>query len=224
MHTGGVTDERDIPAGGFSAWLQAMQRALHGEAEADVPCGGCTACCRSSQFIHIEPDETEALARIPSALLFPAPRLPLGHVVMGYDQQGRCPMLVDDRCSIYEHRPRTCRTYDCRVLPAAGLDPGGDDSPVARRARRWRFDHPTELDAVEHAAVEAAARFIRDRDDLLPERARPGSPVQLAVLAVDAHDAFLHRDGDTGRVTVIEPEPAAVRVALARRGRILPDA
>jgi hypothetical protein len=133
-------------------------------------------------------------------------------------------MLVDDRCSIYEDRPRTCRTYDCRILPAAGVVPERDDSPVARRARRWRFDHPTALDEVEHAAVQVAARFIRDQHDLLPERAGPGSPVQLAVLAVDAHDAFLRHDGDTGRVTVTEPEPAAVRVALARRGRILPDA
>jgi hypothetical protein len=219
-----MTDEGDLPAGGFSAWLQEMQRALRGAGEADVPCDGCTACCRSSQFIHIEPDETEALARIPSELLFPAPRLPLGHVVMGYDEEGRCPMLVDDRCSIYDDRPRTCRTYDCRILPAAGVVLAGDDSPVARRARRWRFDHPTALDEVEHAAVQAAARFIRDQDDLLPERARPGSPVQLAVLAVDAHHAFLRRDDDTGQVTVTEPEPAAVRVALARRGRILPDA
>lgn len=219
-----MTDEGDLPAGSFSAWLQEMQRALHGDAEADVPCDGCTACCRSSQFIHIEPDETEALARIPSALLFPAPRLPLGHVLMGYDERGHCPMLVDDRCSIYEVRPRTCRTYDCRILPAAGVADQGDDGPVAHRARRWRFDHPTELDEVEHAAVEAAARFIRDHDDLLPERARPGSPVQLAVLAVDAHDAFLRRADDTGRVTITEPEPAEVRVALARRGRIPPDA
>jgi len=224
MHTGGVTDERDLPAGGFSAWLQEMQRALHGEGEADVPCDGCTACCRSSQFIHLEPDETEALACIPSALLFPAPRLPLGHVVMGYDEQGRCPMLVDDRCSIYEHRPRTCRTYDCRVLPAAGMVLAGDDSPVARRARRWRFDHPSELDDVEHAAVQAAARFIQDQDDLLPERVRPGSPVQLAVLAIDAHDAFLGRDRGTGLVAVVEPEPDEVRVTLARRGRLGPDA
>jgi Fe-S-cluster containining protein len=31
-------------------------------------------------------------------------------------------MLIDNRCSIYPHRPRTCGTYDCRVFPAAGLD------------------------------------------------------------------------------------------------------
>ena len=36
-------------------------------------------------------------------------------------------MLVDGRCSIYEHRPRTCRTYDCRIFTATGLDVGAND-------------------------------------------------------------------------------------------------
>src|SRR5688500_4870929 len=60
----------DIAAGDFSAWLAGMERALRGEADSDVPCGTCTACCTSSQFITVEPDETAALARIPRELLF----------------------------------------------------------------------------------------------------------------------------------------------------------
>src|SRR5688572_23451385 len=107
-------DDQALAAGRFSEWLVEMQHALRGERDAAVPCDGCTACCTSSQFIHIEPDETETLAQIPRELLFPAPGSP-GHVVLGYDDHGRCPMLVDEKCSIYEHRPRTCRTYDCRV-------------------------------------------------------------------------------------------------------------
>jgi Fe-S-cluster containining protein len=220
---GTVIDEGDLPAGEFSAWLAGMQRALRAEVESDVPCDGCTACCRSSQFVHIEPDETDALAHIPSELLFPAPRLPLGHVVMGYDDAGCCPMLIDDRCSIYEHRPRTCRTYDCRVLPAAGLTPEDADGPIARRARRWRFDHPAERDRREHEAVRAAAAFLQEHgDDVLPDGAPP-APIHLAVLAVVAHDAFLGEDGDTGRPSVVTPTPAEVRVALARRVRPAPD-
>ena len=98
-----------LDAGPFAAWLAGMQASLRGEQDSDVPCGGCTACCRSSQFIHIGPEETDALAHIPAALLFPAPQRPAGHVLMGYDSQGRCPMLTEAGCSIYEHRPRTCR-------------------------------------------------------------------------------------------------------------------
>src|SRR5438552_2615582 len=99
-----------------------MQSALRGDADSDVPCAGCTACCTSSQFVHIGPDETDALAHIPAELLFPAPQRPPGHVVLGYDERGHCPMLVDGRCSIYEHRPQTCRIYDCRVFTAAGIE------------------------------------------------------------------------------------------------------
>ncbi|HET7720760.1 MAG TPA: YkgJ family cysteine cluster protein, partial [Acidimicrobiales bacterium] len=107
-----MAETHTLPAGRFSTWLVRIG--------VDVPCGTCTACCTSSQFVHIGPDERDTLSRIPKALLFPAPGQPKGHVVMGYDERGHCPMFVDGACSIYEHRPRTCRTYDCRVFPAAG--------------------------------------------------------------------------------------------------------
>lgn len=162
-----------LAAGGFSTWLEGMRLALAGEADADVPCDGCTACCTSSQFVHIGPDEVDTLRHIPAALLFPGPRMPKGHVLLGYDERGHCPMLVDGACSIYEHRPRTCRTYDCRVFAAAGIDAGEDGKEaIARRARRWRFDYPTDLDRVEQEAVRAAARFVSDREPTAPAVAR----------------------------------------------------
>jgi Fe-S-cluster containining protein len=138
-----------------------MRAALRGERDADVPCGACTACCRSSQFVHVAPDDADALAAIPRDLLFPAPGFPAGHLVLGYDERGHCPMLVDDRCSIYDHRPRACRMYDCRVFAAAGVEPDDDHkADVAERVRRWRFDHPTDEDRSEHDAVRARAAAL----------------------------------------------------------------
>lgn len=151
----------DLEAGDFSPWLSDMQAALRGERDADVPCNGCTACCTASQFVHIEPDETDALAHIPAELLFPAPRLPAGHLILGYDERGHCPMLVDDRCSIYEHRPRTCRTYDCRVFAATGVAIA-DKPAVAAQVARWRFSFPTEEDRARYEAVRAAGRLNAD--------------------------------------------------------------
>jgi hypothetical protein len=181
----------ELPAGDFSSWLAGMQRALRGEQASDVPCGDCTACCTSSQFIHIRPDEADALAHIPGELLFPAPGLPDGHVVMGYGEHGHCPMFTDGECSIYEHRPETCRTYDCRVFPAAGVDPGVDGKPlIARQARRWRFTFATDIDRERRGAVEAAAAFIREHPDRAPRGVAPSNSTQLAVLAVETHDAF----------------------------------
>jgi Fe-S-cluster containining protein len=161
-----------VPAGRFSVWLAGMERALAGEADADVPCGSCTACCTSSQFVHIEPDEVDTLARVPAELRFPAPRLPAGHVLLGYDERGHCPMLVDGACSIYEHRPRTCRTYDCRVFPAAGVEIDDDrQRAIASRARRWHFDLTTARDRQEAAAVRSAAASIPVRDERCAELA-----------------------------------------------------
>ena len=118
--------EEPVEAGAFSTWLVEMQAAIRGERDVGRAVDGCTACCTSSQFVHIAPDETDTLSDIPAKLLFPAPRLPNGHVVLGYDERGHCPMLVDNQCSIYSHRPRTCRTYDCRVFPAAAVEVDAD--------------------------------------------------------------------------------------------------
>ncbi len=200
--------------------MAGLQGAIRGERGSEAPCGSCTACCTSSQFVHVGPDETDTLARIPAALLFPAPRQPPGHVLLGYDERGHCPMLVDGRCSIYEHRPRTCRTYDCRVLPAAGLteDSGdsGDKAAIAHQAGRWRFDFPTQDDRDRRDAVRAAARFLEEHRALLPAGAVPTSPTRIAVLAIAVSEVFLHHDGDTGRTTVVDPGLEVVRAEVLR--------
>ena len=219
-----VDDGREpLPAGRFSTWLADVQAAIEGSGTSDVPCGGCTACCTSSQFVHVGPDEADALARIPPALLFPAPGAPPGHVLLGYDRAGRCPMLGEDGCSIYEHRPRTCRTYDCRIFPATGLDLDDDDddddkAAIAARARRWRFAPPTDGERHLRGAVQAAAAHLRDHPDALAGHAGRPSTTQLAVLAVEVHEVFLRRDAD-GRVAVVDPAPEEVRVAVTRRTR-----
>jgi uncharacterized protein len=174
-----------LDAGEFGEWLDEIDGALRGERDADVPCDGCVACCSSSQFVHIGPDETDTLAHVPRSLLFPAPRLPKGHVLMGYDEHGRCPMLVDGRCSIYAHRPRTCRTYDCRVFPAAGVEQ--DDQrkeAIAERAARWRFRYGSDEARDAHAVIQAAARDLAAAPDGPLGPAGRSSATQLAVAAV----------------------------------------
>jgi hypothetical protein len=187
-----LADEGPLEAGDFGEWVDATLAAIRGERTADVPCDGCTACCTASQFIHIGPDETETLAHIPAELLFPAPLRPPGHVLLGHDERGHCPMLHDGRCTIYAHRPRTCRTYDCRVFAAAdaGVD-GAVDGLIAARARRWRFAYPTPADRSRHEAVRTAAVFIRDHPEARPDAQAPANATQHAVLAVELHDRFL---------------------------------
>jgi uncharacterized protein len=204
-----MTSEPSLDAGDFSTWLAEIEGALRGDHGSDVPCGTCTACCTSSQFIHIAPDETDALAHIPRELTFAAPRLPKGHVLMGYNEHGHCPMLIDNACSIYEHRPLTCRTYDCRVFPAAGLDVDDEAKVlIGSQAQRWHFRFPSSTDEREHRAVRAAAAFLREKAaDIAPV-----TNTQRAVLAIELHRAFLAEDG-----SLIDPDAQTVRVEITRR-------
>ena len=139
-----------------------------------------------------------------------------GHVVMGYDERGNCPMLVENRCSIYEHRPRTCRTYDCRVFPAAGLEiDGADKALIARQTRRWQFSHATPDDHARNDAVRMTAGYLRDHADELPDGAVPGTTTQLAVLAFELHELLRH-DGEAGTIAV-EASLETVGNELVRR-------
>lgn len=180
---------RDLPAGDFAEWLARTREVLAGRAEADVPCGGCTACCETSHFVHVEPDERAALAAFPVALHAPAPGRPRGHVVIGYDAHGRCPMLGEGTCTIHARRPRACRRYDCRVFAAAGID--ADRDAISARARRWVFAYATPAAHERHAAVRAAARFLVERAACFPGGGAPRDPAAIAVAAIETHDVFV---------------------------------
>jgi Fe-S-cluster containining protein len=215
-----LTGDAALDAGDFSAWLAGMRGALAGTGVSDVPCNGCTACCRSSQFVHIEPDELDTLAHVPSELQFPAPGLPEGHVVLGYDERGHCPMLGENGCSIYEHRPRACRVYDCRVFAATGVeidDPS--KAAIAERIRRWRFSHASRDGRARHEATRAAARYLEEHRDELAAGAPPIVAAGRAVLAVEIVDLFLGTDPDTGAPVVVEPAARLVTAEIERRAR-----
>ena len=83
-------------------------------------------------------------------------------LALRHDASGRCSQLTDGGCSVYEHRPRACRTYDCRIS-AAGVVPdaplsltwwrfGGSTTALRKRASsmlqcawpRWRSDSPAD--------------------------------------------------------------------------------
>ena len=177
-----------LPAGDFSAWLQATYATLWRDVPADVPCGSCNVCCRTHHQLHLRPGEKAARKRLPREYLSVARGLPPGYLLLGYDERGACPVLVDDRCSIYEDRLLVCRTYDCRIYAATGVAPDRDE--IARQVRRWRFSYETAQDRELHEAVLAAVRFIREHPDCLPSRAAYEQPIRVATLAVATHEAF----------------------------------
>ena len=130
-----LADGDALAAGDFSAWLAGMQAALRGRARRRTcPAAAARPAAPRRSSSTSPPTRPRRSPASPKELLFPAPLMPEGHVVLGHDERGHCPMLVDGRCSIYADRPRTCRTYDCRVFAATGHR-RPSDGLIAERAR-----------------------------------------------------------------------------------------
>ncbi len=182
---------KKITAGDFAAWLIRVRNALRTQGNLEVPCGDCIACCTSSYFVHIKSYETASLSRIPKELRFNAPGVKKGDIVLGYKQDGSCPMLVEGRCSIYAYRPQTCRLYDCRILCAAGLRESSDKPMINERVHRWRFELSSELSKIQSNAVRTAAAFLDEYKRSFPSGFVPANPIQKAVLAVKIYKMFL---------------------------------
>ena len=189
--------KQTVPAGDFKVWLDRTRDALIKDEGNDVPCGSCTACCTSSYFIHIRPEEKKTLASIPKQVLFPAPGMPKGNYVMGYNEKGHCPMFKDNKCSIYENRPQTCRSYDCRVFYATGL-PAGDKRKalINQQVERWRFKF-NGTDAGElYNIIRKTARFLVENKKKFPKDVIPSNTTQLAILAIRIYP-FFTKEKDT---------------------------
>ena len=201
------------PAGCFSSWLRRTRSALIHDRGADVPCGSCNACCRSGYFIHLRPEERETISRINKKLLFAAPGLAKGNLLLGHFADGSCPLLISDKCSIYQHRSLTCRIYDCRIFAAAGIT-AGDKELITASARHWKFSYPTPGDYQMHQAVKDAARFLQERGDWFPAGV-PSNPSQVAILAIKVYGVFLKKNAAGAAASTIDDRETAAAVIAA---------
>ena len=75
--------------------------------DVDVPCNGCTACCRK-QIVALFPEYGDD----PAILSRHVERD--GVLILDEAENGDCVYLQDGGCSVWEHRPVLCRTFDCR--------------------------------------------------------------------------------------------------------------
>jgi len=184
-------------AGRLDAWLIATDKALQEQGATNVPCGNCTACCRSGQFIHLAPEDAPALAAINPALLFPVPD-ESDRFLLGFDDEGRCPMLIDDTCSIYNARPQACRVYDCRIFAATGVKPFNQPL-IEAVVGQWSFEDKGEV----HIALSRARRYVAAN---IKAFGITEHPIQLALSAIKTHALFLKED---------QPDIDQVRARLA---------
>ena len=172
-------------AGRLDTWLITTDKALQGHGATNVPCGTCTACCRSGQFIHVTAEDAPALAAINPALLFPATD-GSDSFLLGFDDEGHCPMLVDNTCSIYKARPQACRVYDCRIFAATGVKPVNEPL-IDAAVGQWSFEDEGAL----HVALSRARRYLAPNTKALGITQHP---IQLALSAIKTHALFLEED------------------------------
>lgn len=197
-----------LDAGEFGAWLAEMRAALRDDRDTEVACGTCVGCCTSALYIVLRPGDARMLPLVPAEYVVESPKLPPGHRAMGFDARGHCPMLRGGRCTVYALRPQTCRTFDCRVFAAAGIDAGGPDkAPITAQARRWTFTYASDEAQRAHVAIRAAAQFLRNDATSFPPGAAPSRHADVAIAALLTYELFL--DG--------VPESRAARERLAQR-------
>ena len=157
------------------------------------------------------PKKPKLLTGYRKELLFPAPLCSEGHMVLGYDEQGRYPMLVRNKCSIYRYCSATCRIFDCRVLAASGLNlDDNDNNLIVRQARRWKFSCPTKRDRNLLSAVQHAATFLIRHPECIQNNLVPGDAIQNSVLAIKVYDVFLNNNyvSDNGKEVIRDSEIA----------------
>ncbi len=182
-----------LNAGDFKSWLFQVRNSFINNSGIEVSCGKCNGCCTSSQFININPMETKTLSYIPNKLLYTSPLFPKGNMVLGYDENGNCPMIVDGKCSIYENRPLACRKYDCRIFTASGLVPDSNlSSQIQRRVKLWRFSFVRPKDKLLHKAVKKTVKFILENVSCFPNGIIPNDSSQLAIIALKTYEVFLN--------------------------------
>src|SRR5205085_8023149 len=86
----------------------------------DVPCDGCTECCKTNQGLVLHPDQGDYVESYQYQVLG---QRASGDPVfaLATDGSGQCVYLGENGCTIYDRRPFLCRSFDCRkhylILP-----------------------------------------------------------------------------------------------------------
>ena len=151
-----------IPRGkGFGAltWYRKWAPTQHPAGPpATVPCGGCTACCRSYEEIYIEPTDA-----IPPA---DTEQTAAGDTVLRRQADGACVYLVNEQCQIYDRRPHACRSYDCRAQLVLGFTHSNEHAVIAAATEKFGMplakepDDATFLLAIRLMVAKAVSREV----------------------------------------------------------------
>ncbi len=80
----------------------------------DVPCNGCTLCCKGDAIRLEDEDLAGMYATEPHPFI-------RGALMLAHKANGDCIYLHENSCSIHDRAPSLCKAADCRSV-AARLD------------------------------------------------------------------------------------------------------
>jgi Fe-S-cluster containining protein len=186
-------------------WADAAARARQGKPAAmPVPCNGCTACCYQRVNINPARESVDELSQHLDVV-----RDEHGYFLRRRDD-GACMHLGPEGCTVYAHRPRACRAFDCRIFALPG---NGASFPISEDGKHttpsWEFDIRSERDAVIRDAFLLGAApwlFQRRRDDC--------NTVMAAVVAKFSHHAAIVE----ALRAKTERQQAAIRIQFYQEG------
>lgn len=175
----------------YNRRVEMETRSAAGEhVEVSVPCSGCVSCCYHKEVdIYPEEERPEDLRHLDVV------EDQNGKLVLRKRSDGACVHLAEGGCSVFTHRPRACRMYDCRVHAIAGLASQFDaeHTPPA-----WAFKTRSESDAI--------FRQIMLRNGAGYLRAHPECSIE---------DAWAHAVSKLQKIdSAFSVSPAAGRLAL----------
>jgi hypothetical protein len=90
--------------------LEAIKRQQQTKAETgNVPCNGCTLCCRNDAIRLLPQDDPAQYQTVPHDH-FP------GHLMLAHKENGDCVYLTSEGCDIHGSKPTMCIKMDCRRI------------------------------------------------------------------------------------------------------------
>src|ERR1051326_4818237 len=81
--------------------------------QTEVPCNGCTECCRHNSAVFLHPELGDDVASYQVRAL-EEPETGRTVFLLATRQNKECIYLGPTGCKIYERRPFLCRSFDCR--------------------------------------------------------------------------------------------------------------
>jgi uncharacterized cysteine cluster protein YcgN (CxxCxxCC family) len=168
-------------------YTEALQYSLRAQVQIaqtsppvlNVPCNGCNACCYNHRIeVDRSQEPPERLARLD---MVPDE---YGDMKLRKRADGSCVHLGENGCTVYGHRPTTCRTYDCRMSCMLGIRRAyvhGDD---VIEEPMWVFDQETRKDRILHAAFQMVG-------DHLHQTGFPENPDDLNTLLASIAPAYI---------------------------------